>query len=191
MIATIFRCELRSGRVLKPLPIIMFLWFHWDICYLLYFYYASFCCAFQQKSCPTIILYNSVSPVYKFLFSINLVQLICYQLYIAVFLAIQLYFFSDEFITNLEQSYQAIIMLIWAFTIGNILSNTDLVTIKNTLLKLWAYTTVFISCLCLVHMFLQYLDSYRLYVVLISIVTWCIMTYQQKKMKFPLFNIKR
>lgn len=190
MIATIFRCEFRSGRVLKPIPILMFLYFHWDVFYLLYFYYASFCCAFQQKSCPTILLYNSVYPIYKYLFSINLIQFICYQFYIAVFLLVQYYFFSEQLQIAIEQVYQTELLLIWAFILGNALSNTDLVSIKNALFRTWSFATVFGIGLYTIDVLLKYLEVDKIFFVLVSILVWYISTRLQRKINFPLFNIK-
>lgn len=190
MIANIFRCEFRSGRFLKPVPIIVFLWFDWDAYWLLFFYYAFFTCAFQQESCPTRLLYNSGCKAYKYLCCINLVYFIYYQFYMALFLAIRYLCFQEILHENLEGLYYSNVLLIWAFIIGNALSNTDLVGIKNSFQKAWSYSFVFSLSLFFIKLLLKHIEIEAAYTVLFSVAFWFLSTYLQRKMNFPLLFIK-
>lgn len=188
--ATVFRYEFRSGRFLRGLPLSVFMWFHWDAFYFIWFYYTSFCCVFQQKSCPQKLLYNSACPAYKFLFSINAVHFFWYQFYIILPLSVKCLCFSDLMFVDLQWIFQTDVLLLWAFAIGNALSNSDLISIRHSFVRAWSYSFCFGMSLWFVFLITSHIDFEECLLLSISIFGWYAFTRLQKKMNFPLLFLK-
>ena len=182
--------QLRQGLFLIPVIILPVLLFTKSYLFVFFILQTRFYKVFQQNDFPLQLLQVTGTDLGTLLKAYNLSWAVWLNAWLVVSQIINLIFYDTTFLTTVTQQVHFNILLFIGFILGNNISNSDLITVKNSILKFLGMSFLFGTCISITAMVLQissFLNqSFLISVFLLSgiIYTWNYLIKQQHNIKY-------
>ncbi len=190
MLTTFLKYQYRNILFLLPLSLVPFMVFLNNYVILLFFFQTKFFNIFKQNDFFVYQLYVSGADLNKVLKSYNLSWAIWFDLWVLLSLTINMFRLDEPINFVFTEFVNFNIVLFVSFVIGNKISNSDFITIKNSCLRFLSASTVFGVAISLCFGILQLLNLYDLsfYVniilLFITVSIWYFHTNGQTKINY-------
>lgn len=145
---------------------------------------------FQQADFHLLQVHISGSKLKYILKQYNLSWAIWFNLWFFVDLAIQIFWFETPFHLYLGELINFNALLFMSFIIGNMLSNSDLITIKNNFLRYLGLSFIFSFSISLVYSACLFINSfhnsfwYSTFLLIVIVQLWHYTTLKQNRIKY-------
>jgi hypothetical protein len=145
---------------------------------------------FEQTDFHLHLAYLTGAPLSKFLFFYNLSWAVWFNAWFLLAQIIHLFVSEVTFITGLTQLINFNILLFVGFIVGNRISNSDLITLKSSILKFLSMSFLFGMSISITYMVLQISSFFNrsnfIPVLLLSVViyTWHYLIKQHHSIKY-------
>lgn len=190
MLSTFLKFQFRNILFLLPLSIVPFMVLLNNYVLLIFFFQTKFFNIFKQNDFFIYQLYVSGADLNNVLKSYNLSWAIWFNVYSLLSITINMFRLDETISFIFTEFINFNIVLFLSFIIGNIISNSDFITIKNSFFRFLSASTVFGVGISFCFGILQLINLYNLsfyiniILLFITVTIWYFHTNGQTKINY-------